>query len=182
MTSNGDFPELRTDRLLLRRVTVADVQTVYEGLSDPIVTAFYGISYATLADTHKQIDWYDNLHRNGTGIWWAISSLENPREMFGAIGFSDLLQHYRRAELGYWLLPRHWGNGYVTEALEAALAYAFDALRLVRIGAKVELDNVRSFNVLKRAGFHFEGVKRAAEVKNGAPLDLAMLSRLSTDR
>ena len=182
MTNDGDFPEIRTDRLLLRRITAADLQRVYEGLSDPIVTEFYGVSYASLDDTRRQLSWYDSIYRDGTGLWWAIGTPSDRHVLFGAIGLNDLVALHRRAELGYWLLPRHWGSGLVTEALEAVLAYAFDTLQLMRIGAEVELDNVRSFNVLKRAGFHFEGVKRAAEIKNGAPLDLAVLSKLASDR
>jgi RimJ/RimL family protein N-acetyltransferase len=62
---------------------------------------------------------------------------------------------YNRIEVEYsYALGReHWGNGYVTEAGRAVVAYAFDYLRLPRIAYAVGAANRRSVAVMRRLGF-----------------------------
>jgi len=52
-----------------------------------------------------------------------------------------------------WRLARSaWGHGYATEAAEAALAYAFDELRLDEVVSFTATTNVRSQRVMQRLG------------------------------
>ena len=55
-------------------------------------------------------------------------------------------------EIGWRLLPRFWGKGYVTEAAKALLAMAFDERRLAEIVSFAVKDNERSIAVMKRIG------------------------------
>ena len=66
----------------------------------------------------------------------------------------------RRAELGYWLAQPAWGNGFATEAAEAAIDFGFARLGLARIYAQVLADNRASLRVLDKLGMVNEGVKR----------------------
>lgn len=59
--------------------------------------------------------------------------------------------------LGYGLAESAEGRGYMTEAVGAAVAFAFDDLRLHRVMASYMPHNVRSAAVLRRAGFTVEG-------------------------
>ncbi len=75
------------------------------------------------------------------------------------------ITHIRRgplqsADLGYGLDHRYEGQGLMTEALRALCGYAFTVMGLHRLQATHLPENVRSAAVLKRLGFHVEGIAR----------------------
>jgi RimJ/RimL family protein N-acetyltransferase len=67
---------------------------------------------------------------------------------------------HRRAEIGYALGRAHWGRGYIHEALQAVMKYAFNELNLHRIEADVDPRNTASIKTLERLGFQREGFLR----------------------
>lgn len=78
----------------------------------------------------------------------------------GSVFLVDVDFENRNAELGYWIIPDHHGNGYATEAAELCLDYAFDELGLHRVWARTHEDNEPSKRVLEKLGFQREGVSR----------------------
>ena len=66
------FPELHTQRFLLKRIMSEDQAFIFEGLSHPEVIPYYGVQYKTFDDTKAQMNYYDGLWREKTGIWWKI--------------------------------------------------------------------------------------------------------------
>ena len=60
-------------------------------------------------------------------------------------------------ELGYWLTPSAWGNGYATEAARAVVMMARDALRLPILRATAFEGNDASARVLAKLGFRPTG-------------------------
>ena len=62
------------------------------------------------------------------------------------------------AEIGYDLAPEWWGQGLMTEALGAIVAYAFATLGLARLEALVLDGNARSCRTLERVGFRHTGL------------------------
>ncbi len=170
--------ELRTDRLVLRSITAADIGHIHRGLSHPDVIRYYAVSFLTLEATQEQMDWYAGLERDGTGKWWAIRSAVDD-VFFGTIGLNNIVQTHRRGDLGFWLLPEHWRKGYIAEALPLVIGHGFRVLGLHRIMAEVETKNSASANVLRRAGFVHEGTLRECELKNGRYLSLDVFSLLN---
>jgi ribosomal-protein-alanine N-acetyltransferase len=67
----------------------------------------------------------------------------------------------RRAELGYWVDPRWWGNGYASEGARRLCEVGFDTVGLNRIESGVLQGNERSQRLLGRLGFALEGVLRS---------------------
>lgn len=61
------------------------------------------------------------------------------------------------ASLGYWIDAQYEGQGYMREALEKTLEYAFNSLELHRIHASCVPHNIRSKNLLLTVGFKEEG-------------------------
>lgn len=179
--SPRSFPELRTTRFLLRRIVPADRDAVFRGLSDPRVIAHYGVSYASLEATEAQMNWFEGIFAQGTGVWWAICRPSNASQLLGAVGMNDLCARHRRAELGYWLLPSYWGQGVAQECTTALLRHAFETMHLHRVGAEVDVGNARSIRLLGRLGFQLEGTRRGYESKDGRPMDLLLFSRLESD-
>ena len=79
----------------------------------------------------------------------------------GTITLSQIFRKkFQNAYLGYMLGSAYTGHGYMTEAVGIILKYAFQRLRLHRIEANVQPENLPSIAVLKRCGFIQEGFSR----------------------
>jgi ribosomal-protein-alanine N-acetyltransferase len=80
------------------------------------------------------------------------------------VGFINLSQifhgGFRSAYLGYYVGSPHANQGYMTEALQLALRYAFKDLKLHRLEANIQPGNLASIAMVKRAGFVREGFSR----------------------
>ena len=72
----------------------------------------------------------------------------------------------RRAEIGYALGRPYWGAGYMLEALQALLHYAFQTLDLNRLEADIDPRNPASARTLERLGFQKEGYLRERWIVN----------------
>jgi ribosomal-protein-alanine N-acetyltransferase len=173
--------KLQTARYNLVAIENEDQDFIFEGLSHPDVIPFYGVSYNTLEETQVQMNFYNELERKDTGLWWKIVNLVT-NEKVGAIGFNNYQPQHHKAEIGYWLLPNYWGQGIIQEVMPVVISYLFQYKKLHRIEALVETGNASSDKVLIKAGFVFEGVLRDFEKKNGRFISLSMYSLLSTDK
>lgn len=171
------FPEIKTQRLLLRQFNANDLENVYRGLSHPEVIKYYGVSYPTQEAAREQMTYFSDLEKNGTGIWWAICSIKD-QTFYGAVGFSSLSSAHQKAEIGFWLLPDYWRKGILTEALPIICRFGFDQLRLHRIEAIVETENTNCKNALNNLGFTHEGTMKECEVKNGEFISLDIYAQL----
>ena len=79
----------------------------------------------------------------------------------GSINLSQIFGGgFRSAYLGYYVGERFAGRGYMTEALQLMLRYAFEELRLHRLEANIQPGNIASLALIKRAGFVREGYSR----------------------
>lgn len=156
----------------LHPITPADLPHIFAGLGDPRVTRHYGVHFDSLEATREQMDWYAALEHDGTGKWWSIRDKDD--QFLGAIGFNGLQRAHRKAEIGFWLLPEHWGKGIIGQVMPDALAHGFKELDLHRIEGIVEGGNTASGRILQRHGFVHEGTLREAEWKHGKWIDLEM--------
>lgn len=85
------------------------------------------------------------------------------------------------ASLGYWIGAPYAGQGFMTEAVHAILAYAFSQLRLHRVEAACLPSNNPSRRLLLRCGFTQEGYARSYLQINGAWQDHLTFARLNSD-
>ena len=175
------FPELTTERFLLTEVRPEDQQFLFEGLSDPTTMPYNGVYYKTLEDTKAQLDWYNKNWSEGTGINWKIVS-KSDGENIGVISVYLFKPEHKKAELGYWLLPRFWHQGIASEVLKVVVQYWQTEKKLHRLEAFIEEENSASIRLLEKAGFTFEGTMRDCELKFGRSISLRIYSLLATER
>ncbi|MFK8057262.1 MAG: GNAT family N-acetyltransferase [Saprospiraceae bacterium] len=173
------FPTLESERFTLRQFTDADLENVFKGLSHPDVVKYYGISYNTLEATKEQMTWFADLEKNGNGIWWAVCSKEDGSFM-GAGGLNDLSKKNKKTEIGFWLLPEHWGKGAMYETMPLIFNHAFDSIGLHRIEGFVESKNTNCKKAITKLGFTQEGSMVDCEVKNGKFISLDIYAKLSS--
>lgn len=174
------FPSLQTKRLILRQIIPTDIQNIYKGLSNPEVIKYYGVSFDSLAGTAEQMTWYSNLEQNEIGIWWAICSVDH-QTFYGAGGFNNLNNIHKKAEIGFWLLPEFWGQGFMQEAFPLICDYGFNKLDLNRIEGFVDSENINCKKAVEKLNFKFEGTMRESELKEGKYLSVDIYSKLKSD-
>lgn len=160
------FPTIKTERLLLRQFIATDLENVFKGLSHANIIKYYGVSYQTLEATKEQMTFFADIETNGTGIWWAICSLDN-EIFYGAGGLNNLSKEHKKAEIGFWLLIDFWGKGIMTEALPIICNYGFNNLGLHRIEGFVETENSNCKKAISKLDFSHEGTMKDCEIKNG---------------
>jgi len=79
----------------------------------------------------------------------------------GAISLSQIFRGgFQNAYVGYYLGGKYASQGYMTEALQLTLKYAFEHLKLHRLEANIQPGNEASIALVKRAGFVREGYSR----------------------
>ncbi len=174
----SDFPELVTERLILRKPTYGDVQPLLKISQDEEVMLYFGSEpFKEEKQAKEEIDWYLKIWKEKTGTRWVVS-LKETGELIGEIGFFDYDKKHRKAEIGYKLASEHWRKGYMSEAMRAVLDYIYSETDINRTEALVDPRNPASFLLLEKHGFQKEGVLRDYEFERGAYVDLIMLSVL----
>lgn len=86
-------------------------------------------------------------------------TLREEDRVIGMIGLTGIKKFEGTATIGYWLGEDYWRNGYMTEALERVINFAFDRLRLRRIDISAFVENESSIGLIEKMGFNYEGTR-----------------------
>jgi len=152
-TSSGRRPELRTERLLLRRWLPADRAPFAALNSDPLVTEFLSSSL-TREQSDGMVDRIEEaFEERGFGLWAVEIPGVTPFAGFIGLSIPRFAAPFTPAvEVGWRLAHEFWGSGYATEGARAALSFGFDVLGLDEIVSFTFERNVRSRRVMERIG------------------------------
>ena len=172
---------LRTARLVLRDFRVEDADAVHAYASDPVATRYMGWGPNTPKDTRAFIGRCVEHRYAAKRLVYELAIALPDGELVDGCGLDAGLALPGHGEIGYIVNPRHWGNGYATEAARGLLDYGFRVLGLRRITACCDVDNPASARVLEKAGMRREGRLRGHGVRAGGPADAYLYAALSTD-
>ena len=104
-------------------------------------------------------------------------------QLMGAITLDNIRRGpAQSATIGYWIGPEHARQGYMTEALQAVVHHAFNALDLSRIEAACLPENTPSRGLLERSGFKYEGVAQSYLQIAGRWRNHVLYANLRNDR
>lgn len=173
------FPNLETERLLLRRVDNNDVNEIFAIRSDVELMKY--IPRPLVKNNDEALEHIANIEakiENNEGINWAITLKGNPK-LIGIIGFYRINPEHSRSEIGYMLLNEYSGKGYVTEAIQELLNYGFNTLKFHSVEAIIDPENLASEKVLQKNGFVKEAHLRENEYFDGRYLDTVIYSLLN---
>ena len=173
--------EMRTERLLLRPLEMSDSDAYLDIFSDAETLLYWSrepITSIVEAESlvQQDIEWSTSDDCICLGVALADSNL-----LIGKITLFQLSKQNRRAEIGYVLDRQQWGKGYMTEALGWLLAHAFDEMKLHRLEADTDPDNLPSLALLEKFGFSREGLFRDRWWVHGKWHDSVMLGLLEED-
>ncbi len=178
----GDPPVLHTERLILRQITEADGEGLFDIFADAEVTEHYawdrftdvGQGHALAARTAEQF-------RQGEAIRWGLV-LAGGSRIIGTCGYTRWNRENHFAVIGYDLARPYWRQGLMSEAVAAILSFGFEQLSLHRVEATVLTGNTASAALLTRAGFKCEGVLRERALLRGSFRDVQMFGLTCADR
>jgi RimJ/RimL family protein N-acetyltransferase len=133
----------------------------------------------SLSAAQRLLDhWLQQWADNGYG-WWAVACIDAPDCIIGFGGIAPLNYLTQpRINLGYRFAVEAWGQGYATELANAALALAFDTLRLPEVFGLVRPDHAASIRVLEKVGMQPFGV--LDDVSGKAPSRVMRICRPTT--
>jgi len=150
----GEGPELRTERLLLRRWREEDHEPFAALNGDPVVMEHFPATL-TRAESDRLIERIEACFcENGYGAW----AVELPGEvpLAGFVGLwpqtDQRLTFAPAVEIGWRLKRACWERGIATEAARAAIAFGLRELGLEEIVAFTTVGNGRSRAVMERLG------------------------------
>jgi len=167
MSTSSPFPILETTRLVLRQLTVDDSENWFKNLSDDEVAVLIGMEpLENVEDSKSIINSFIDRYEKKNGMAWAIILKEN-ESFIGTCSYEKIDSHNLSGEIGYDLLKKYWGHGFMAEALIAIIDYGFESLRLNRIEAHTAAINLASRNLLRRLGFFEEGIFRESSFFRG---------------
>ncbi len=163
--------------VVLRAWAPGDADAVFAACQDPEIVRFMPIPQPYTEATarsfvaRRRADWDGDDERS-----FAITDAATG-EVLGAIARHRRAEH--RAEFGYWLARGARGRGVATRALRPIADWSL-AEGFLRLELFTHPDNTASGAVARRAGFEFEGVRRAWDTdRDGNPEDGVFYVRLA---
>ena len=163
---------LETERLMLRRPTLADVKAITRLADD-----------RRIAENTRRLP-YPYLQDHAVEFVRAIARtretaflIEQNHTPIGMVGVD--WREPDAPELGYWLGVDHWGQGLATEAARAVIDYSFEQFDIAHMRSGARVANPASRNVLEKCGFQWCGVElhRFESLGSSTPVDCFRLTR-----
>jgi len=170
MIQNSTAPVIETERLRLRPFRHADVEPQARMMADPEVVRHLGGTPMSREESWRRM-------LSGTGMWavlgygyWVIER-RSDGAFIGQAGFADFKRDMTPSienlpEMGWVLARESQGQGLATEAVDAGLRWADEALGPAEFVAIISPGNAPSIRVAEKAGF----TERSEALYRGEPI------------
>jgi len=171
----------RRGRIALRPLGRADAGDLLAIFGDPQVMRYWsGAPWTGTDQALRMLDADRDAAATGSALRLGITMADDDR-VLGTVSLFNRSEANRRAEIGYALARRAWGQGLMHEALGLWLDWAFGPLGLHRLEADVDPANAASRRCLERLGFRLEGVLRERWIVSGEVADTALYGLLARE-
>lgn len=172
---------LRTERLVLRVPTDADVDAITAACQDPEIPRWTTVpSPYTREHGAGFVDLVAQWWADGSQTVWGVF---HDDVLAGVVGLHHITAHESggATELGYWAAPAARGRGFMTEAARAVVDWGFAELGLARITWRAVVGNIPSARTARTLGFRYEGMLRQGLTSPRGRDDGWMAGLLATD-
>lgn len=143
----------------------------FERFSPNAIDEFYTLEYQRQAIAKGKAERLEDRK------YYFVVCLKEDDRLIGTVSLSFVARGpLQSCMIGYSLDQDHNGKGYMTEAVEQVVTYAFDELGFHRITGEASPRNPGSIRVLEKAGFHKEGISRSNLKINGVWEDHQVLA------
>lgn len=142
---------LKTERLLIRKLTQDDFDALFSIMSKPEVMYAWEHGFSK-DDVHDWIERQLARYRKD-GISYFAVILKESGQLIGQAGLMKTTMNGNEVvEIGYIFDNTCWHNGYATEVATHLIGYAFSALKLSAVYCSIRPENEASICVAKRLG------------------------------
>lgn len=149
------FKIILTDRLLIRKLEIADNNDFFNYRSLPEIYKFQSFQPKDIKESESFFCGIPELPDiQNTWFQLAVCMKENNR-LIGDIGI-HFLEDDAQTEIGYTIAPDFQGQGYAAEVLNAVFGYLFNDLNKHRTIASVDPNNIKSVKLLIKLGMRKE--------------------------
>jgi RimJ/RimL family protein N-acetyltransferase len=164
---------LETERLLLRRPTLADVKAIARLADDRRIAE----NTRRLPHPYSQDHAVEFVRLTAEANRGTVFLIESNFTPIGVVGVD--WRESDAPELGYWLGVEHWGQGFGTEAARAVIDFTFEEFEVEQLVAGARVSNPSSRNILEKCGFQWSGVElhRFEALGSSTPVDCFRLAR-----
>ena len=142
-------PTLDTERLTLRGWRDGDLDGLAHMMADPAVTRFLGGNLSRSNCWRIMATFVGHWALRGFGFW--VVERKSDRAFLGRVGLWRP-EGWPGTELGWALDQPFWGQGYATEACQAALDYSFATYHLAKLISLIEPEHRSSHRLAERLG------------------------------
>lgn len=147
------FPNLTSQRFILRAPALYDDETIAALRSDPRVNQFLNRApTTTVAQARQFIEKIQANNAANQSFYWVITTKESDVPI-GTICYWNIVPEQDQAEIGYELQSAFFGKGIMQEVLPVVIQFGFEQLHLQKITAFPAVGNERSVKLLER--YHF---------------------------
>ena len=173
---------IETERLRLRRYRPEDADDVFRNwaASETVTKYLTWPPYADVEGVRGYISSVIESYQDERCFNWAIA-LKDSDEAIGSMSVVEYRDDTACAELGYCLGDAFWGNGYMTEAVNAAMRYLIFEVGFNRIQAVHDVNNPASGRVMEKCGLRYEGTLRQEGKNNQGVCDTVIRAVLRED-
>ncbi|CAM4136707.1 acetyltransferase [Bacillus manliponensis] len=146
-----------TERLRFQKYTMDDLDFYASLWSNEKVIRYIGSGTPKTYEQCKRSleHWISTKYENGLGLFVMID-----KETGVPIGHAGLVRQRvdgkQEVEIGYWLLPNYWGNGYAKESAAAFRNYGFQVLKLNKLISLINPNHPASIFVARKVGMSYE--------------------------
>jgi RimJ/RimL family protein N-acetyltransferase len=164
---------LETERLMLRRPTLADVKAIATLANDLRVS----INLRRVPHPFFEDHAVEFVRSLADEIRNTVFLIECDAAAVGMVGVD--WREPEAPELGYWLGVEYWGQGFGTEAARAVIDFTFEEFDIEHLASGARVTNPSSRNILEKCGFQWSGVElhRFEALGSSTPVDRFRLSR-----
>jgi RimJ/RimL family protein N-acetyltransferase len=146
---------LETERMILRRLEMSDVDALLGIFSDPEAMRYYPGTKSRREAEEWVRRFQESYRKRGFGMWAAI--LNDSGEFAGQCGLvRQVVDGEEEVEIGYLFLRKFWGQGLATEAARACRDYGFGTLGYDRLVSLIDPSNLASRRVAEKVGMRLE--------------------------
>lgn len=175
----GKFPVINTHNLTLREIVIGDIEEIFTILSNIDLLKYFGkLPFKDISEAREKIIQTADAFTNKEGIRWGITTSDSDK-LIGTAGIWRIDRLHKRGEIGYELLPDHWGKGIMKKALSAIIDFGFKKMNFHSLEANTDPRNIASNKLLESLGFCKEGHIKESFFFNGQFFDTAIYSKLN---
>jgi ribosomal-protein-alanine N-acetyltransferase len=175
--------EIDDGKVFLEKISETDAKFLYNSLQNEEIIRYMSLNSLPSLNHAKSLI---KRHR----IYWEKYQQFNytikvkERTSFRPIGSTSLWNldwNNNRGEVGIWIIPSLWGEGFGKRALKLVKIAAFMHLNLNRLAAHIVTKNQRSLKLFFKSGFEKEGILKQYLNLNGKYYDVFVVATLQTE-